>query len=167
MYNLLENELKNILVDMDGVIADFQKLAEEIAGCTIEELEQKGLWQGFKEELCNSNFFFELEQMPLVEVLKQHIGKWEILSAVGNYNSEGVVELKKLWIEKVFGKDQNIKFNYVIKTKAKAQYACPNTLLIDDRTKSVNPFLDNGGQAILFNNSQEQIDLIERILMNC
>lgn len=156
-------EKSKVYVDMDGCVADFQKLAEEIAGCTIDSMVELGTWDEFKEGLCNSSFFYDLEEMPLVNILKKCIGKWEILTAVGNYNTQGVVELKKLWVEKVFGK--GIPFNYVVKSKAKAEFACENSFLIDDRVKSVKPFSEAGGSTMLFTGSEFQMKMIEAMLL--
>lgn len=158
------SKVKRVLVDMDGVVADFEKRVSDLFTVSIADMINNGSWQEVKEELCNSNFFFELEEMPLVAILKKHIGKFEILTAVGNYNTLGVVELKMLWLDKVFGQDHNIPFHWVNKTHKKAEYAHKNTLLIDDRIKSTNPFENRGGQVILFNNEKEQITEIDNLL---
>jgi len=158
------NHIEKIYVDIDGVLADFQKSAEKKAGCSIEELMKQNKWQEFKKNLCFSDFFLELEEMPLVEVLKKHIGKFEIITACGNYNTEQVSKMKKTWIAKTLGKE--VKVHCVIKSHEKANFANSKSLLIDDRPKSVMPFIKSGGHAILFDNAKSQIDEIENIL-NC
>ncbi len=159
------NDIKNIekvYIDIDGVLADFQKSAEKIAACTIKELMRQNKWQDFKKNLCYSNFFLELEEMPLVEILKKHIGKFEIITACGNYNTTGVKKMKKAWIEKTFGLEVTV--HYVIKSHEKAKFANNKSLLIDDRPKSVNPFIKNGGFAMLFTNTKLQINEIDTML---
>lgn len=149
---------------MDGCIANYQKSVEYIAKCSINQLIEENKWQDFKKELCSKTFFLELEEMPLVEILKKHVGKFEILTACGSYNSTSVIEMKKLWIYKVFG--ENIKFNVVCKSYEKEKYANKNSLLIDDRTKSTEPFIRSGGKCILFQNTQEHLQLIDKLLEN-
>ena len=148
-----------VYVDMDGVMADFAKGVITATGMTIEEIEKTGSWDEVKGELCASNFFNELEVMPIVDILNANMGKWDIMTAVGYLSTENVIENKKLWISRVF--NELPKFNYVLKSHEKAKFAKKGVFLIDDRPKSVNPFLEQGGDALLFNNSKEQLEFLK------
>lgn len=152
-----------LYIDMDGVIADYESAVPKYTGKTIQQWKDEKKWDKIKETLANSDFFLQLETMPLVEVLKKHIGKFEILTAVGHNNSEVVVQLKSMWLDQVFGVDA-VKMNWVYKSHEKQHFARHDTLLVDDRKKSCIPFANNDGQVMLFSNTPSQIDMVDQIL---
>ena len=47
--------------------------------------------------------------------------------------------------------------------KDKAQYASPNAILIDDRSKAIDPWVDMGGIGILHTNTNNTIEQLKQI----
>jgi len=120
---------KTLFVDLDGVVADFEKNAKEHAerlGITFEKFISKKMYHSTPE------FYLQLELMPgAKETIKKLDEKYEIvfLSAPSWGNVDSFTE-KRLWIEKYFGdwgkKRMDLSFR-------KGHYM--GHYLIDDRLK--------------------------------
>jgi len=85
----------------------------------------------------------------------------EILTACGEdrFNA-GPQKLK--WVAKYFGSD--IKVNLVRRSVDKANFATPNSILIDDKPKALNPFIEAGGMGVLHTSAADSIEQIKKIL---
>lgn len=168
--------LNTVYFDMDGVLADwvdgFERQFPHIPYCqynTLSKKEQKT----FRRELDgNGHFYRELKPfnqvLAAVTKLKELGYQVEILSSVGTLFPDLVIEQKKAWLQEHLTID--ITANFVNKSEHKARYANQNTLLLDDRSKSVNPFLKAGGNAIVFHGSHvksphEVIAIVEKVFI--
>ena len=160
--NLQMNEIHEVLIDMDGVIADFEAGVAMLTGSTIESIQENGRWEEFKKELPGLKHFAMLPAMPLISVLKKYPGCYTICTAAGKTETKSVISQKTEWIKSVIGEGVPILFTE--RSKHKAQYATPNTLLIDDRTKSLIPFSNAGGKILHYKATEEQDLFIEGIL---
>jgi len=117
-----------LYLDMDGVVADFEKTAGiwgEKLGLTAKEFADKKLYR-------QPNFYAELELMPgakeAIEELDKHF-QIRFLSAPSWSNPHSFIE-KRIWVEKNFGewgyKRMDLTFR---KDRSIGHY------LVDDRTK--------------------------------
>lgn len=83
----------------------------------------------------------------------------EILTAVGEDYPESLIQQKRDWVAQHLGYE--IDMNFVTHSEEKANYAVGDTsILIDDREKSINPFVDAGGIGILWDglkSSEEEL----------
>lgn len=156
--------MTRILFDMDGVLADWERAFGVLTkGATPEQLIKKGKFETAKQMLPKVAFYAHLDPMPLVEVLKKYPGKWGILTSVGKYDTEEVINQKKFWLMNVFGYEI-ADMLFVITSSAKAAYAEPGTLLIDDRKKALIPFAQAGGQILQYKGTDSQNQFIEELL---
>ena len=163
--------LNTVYFDMDGVLADwvdgFERQFPHIPYCqynTLSKKEQKT----FRRELDgNGHFYRELKPfnqvLAAVTKLKELGYQVEILSSVGTLFPDLVIEQKKAWLQEHLTID--ITANFVNKSEHKARYAHKNALLLDDRARSVNPFLKAGGRSVIFHGHevsqpQQVIDLV-------
>lgn len=147
-----------ILIDMDGVIADFVSPALEMhrhpelqeqwpAGhwdiCSLLEISEERFWRDI-----GHLFWADIDSYPwadnLIHAVESTGCEWAICStpARDHSSSSGKVE----WMQKQFGKDFR---NYHL-TPRKHHLAKPTTLLIDDNDGNVERFRAAGGEAILF-----------------
>jgi 5'(3')-deoxyribonucleotidase len=152
-----------ILCDLDGVLVDFAKgakalLPEFVEGGTEKDKKMDGkMWSriGYYQKQ-GGRFWYELDKMPDAQELYNYISQFnmEILTATGNV-SFGSGPQKLEWMLKHFGPEP--KVNLVEKSKDKAAYATPTTILIDDKMKSIEPFRAAGGIGILHTSAQDTI----------
>ena len=136
-----------IFVDLDGVVADFAKGFDVLYGMPLESVSEERL-KRYKKRFAADRFF---RYLPVYEgaysfIQKlQEIAEVEILTSVGYDQTDLNAADKLAWVREFL--PQDIKFNYVPKSKHKARYA-QYGVLIDDRIKSVAPYREAEGVAI-------------------
>lgn len=153
--------ISRVLVDMDEVLVDFTGGALRVHGVEREKFQRGrrlGEWDVTKhlgmthEEFwrplteLGEIFWMGLQPLPwaraLVEVLQEY--DWYIVSSPAWEPSS--VSGKVRWLRRFFGHD----FDSYVLTQHKELLANSSTLLIDDRTTTIDRFRDAGGVVILF-----------------
>lgn len=166
----MTNNIYKIECDLDGVIVDFAKAASKIFPRFIDGVTEKdkkldgGMWKAISNYQRNGGrFWFDCDPTPDAFVLWNFIKpfKPEILTATGNA-SFGAAQQKLDWVALHLGAD--VKVNIVEKSKDKAKFATPNTILIDDKTKALDPFIAAGGIGILHTNASSTIEQLKTFL---
>lgn len=148
-----------LYLDMDGVIANFNKKFATIKGDAEDRIR-------FRDAVMMHGIFEDLEFMPDAQELLNHVSKLngihvEILTSMGTFNEQQGFEAKRqkmLWLKK---KNIPYKPNFVRTKTEKAQYATENSILIDDSVGCVSPFIRKGGHGILHTNSSETISVLD------
>ncbi len=145
-------KISKIYLDLDGVIANFEKryieLFNESPGSARDRKEFSANWTKFIE----GKHFETLDYWPGGPELITYLGKnhldVEILSSSGgNKYHDFVVEQKKKWIE-TFNLPETWKINIVAGRKKKAEFATPDSILIDDTLDVIEAFNKAGGIGI-------------------
>jgi len=152
-----------VYLDMDGVLADFVKGACKAHGTTLEFILpnwEPGVWdmtlamniphsQFWREiDKLAAHFWERLEPTPffndIVKLVKELSDDWYVLTSptlrIPSYTG------KVWWLRKHFGGS----FDRFHITPYKHLFAGPGVLLIDDREKNVNEFVQAGGDGLLF-----------------
>lgn len=156
-----------LYIDSDGVVADFDKKAIEIlGGKRIHEVPKGTLWK----EIARYNdtvepFFDSLELMPgamdLIRFAQESDFEFtKILTASGYTPKDGGAQ-KVLWYARNV---PGIEVIVVAKSPDKAAYANPRAILVDDREKSITPWVAAGGIGILHTSVQNTIDTLRGFL---
>jgi hypothetical protein len=161
--------------DMDGVFSDFSGKVAELMGFSLSEgqeisshpkFEKKKMWRHINEFDAHTPFFYSLNIIPdayeLWDFVTDKFDREKIffLTASG-YTPVDAPHQKRRWIRKNFGA---YRVEVVDKSHDKAKFATPNTILIDDREKSIKPWVDAGGIGILHKNAQTTIEELRKIL---
>lgn len=143
--------------DMDGVIADWVSAYNAVAPMPLEEFNALTREQRteLKREFFNYEFFYE---MPVLEsgmnMIRSYIeagADVTILSATGYVNKYEVLSAKLDWVKKHLGSDIEVKFVDKVEHKhTKKNQKFDNHVLIDDRVKAIDAWVENGGIGILF-----------------
>ena len=163
----MKNKIKRIFLDMDGVLADFEKGVSELLGVDISNNEQGHyVYDDNKEELTAKHLFRNLEPMPDMWKLLGFVNNLgihtEVLSAAGSINREIVVNDKVDWVKEHV-------HPYWITTctfngSQKAAFAHPKAILIDDRDKNINDWIDAGGIGILHTSAEDTINKLNELI---
>lgn len=143
-----------LYVDLDGVLADLTSYVEKLLGISIRT-QSDGNWHNDDEiwdqirALDGEPNFDQLPMLPDAKELWTFLTaggrKPHILTATG-YPEDVNAAKKRKWVAKHLSNTG--KVHTVLKSKMKAEFAAPNHILIDDRTKSTRPWKQAGGIAI-------------------
>jgi len=149
-----------IFVDLDGVLANFDKKVKELTGKLPDQLVKKDMWNAIKKYYKDGHQFYrELDLMPDANQLWNHIKVHDpiILTATGQ-KVESIKQEKVEWCKEHFPGVQMIG---VVHSHEKANYIIRDTeeisILIDDREKSINPWVAAGGVGILHTSARQTI----------
>jgi hypothetical protein len=158
-----------IYVDMDGVLADFVKGVDKlIPGGYVPEKKddpkfKNEMWRAIKNySKDGGTLWSELPLMPDAKQLWNYVEKHnpEILTASGP-PEYGAADQKRRWIPWVLGADA--KVNTVERSRDKAQFATPESILIDDQRKSIDPWVAAGGIGILHTSAANTIKELKKL----
>jgi 5'(3')-deoxyribonucleotidase len=170
MYTIrMENkEIKRIFVDMDGVLADFNTGVETLTGREFPNNDQgHNDYDLRKEELTNKRLFRNLPPMPdmydLVAYIRHTGLPWEILTAAGVINRELVVFDKNEWIREHVS--PSVVVTCTMTGSQKGMFAIKGSVLIDDRQKNLDAWIEHGGIGILHTSAEDTINQL-KVLRN-
>ena len=149
-----------IYLDLDGVLADFDKQYTKLFGDWPEDVDKrhKHFYKHW-DEFASGDNFEKLELLPDATILLKAVDTLkvpvEILSSSsgGKYH-EDVTKQKLIWLKK---HNINYKANIVKSGEDKAKFAAPWNILIDDTPLVVEAYRKAGGTAILHKNAHDTI----------
>ncbi len=159
-----------IYLDMDGVLADFNRGVSEL--CHMEATPLNGkrsakyddqMWLAIKKV---DHFYEKLELMPGAEemfrlIYGQYGKQCEILTGIP-LPQRGIVDAKQDkidWAQRKLAKD--IKINVVYRKEKLLFCAGKGSVLIDDREKSIKDWEQSGGTGILHINAENTIAVMK------
>lgn len=155
-----------VYVDLDGVLVDFDKQMAKIgfprAVIEHDKKARSNFWKtvGWMAKQ-GKPFWGTMDPMPDAAQLWNYVNRFthpEILSATGHVGN--AVEEKHAWVKQHLG---NVKVHLVRKSSDKAQFAAPNHVLIDDREKSIEPWVAAGGIGILHKSAADTIAKLKEL----
>lgn len=164
-----------VLVDMDGVAADFVAGACEVHNqdpATATHWNWFASWDGdhpmTQEEFWNpinargESFWRHLKVLPGIQTtldqLEEYNVPWRFLTSCAD--GRGCYEGKREWAREHFG---HKAASELIATTHKGVLAAPGRLLIDDKMANVEAFEANGGDAILWPQPWNAVDQAKRL----
>lgn len=149
---------KRIYLDMDGVIADFDKAFKNLTGQEPKDFEEKHGQVAFWSEIYETRNFFL--NMPAFDYLAEMVGilsgmcqKLVILSSPSKTNESLCIAEKRAWLDRNIGIWQPAIFE-----RDKHIYSRQGCLLIDDTQKKVDKFNQGEGEAYLFTSFSKFLD---------
>lgn len=158
---MVESKFK-IYLDLDGVLADWEKQFEEYSGMTCDEYESKfGKEKRYEFVLKNSpNFYSSMKWMPDGKLL-YNFAK-EFPSEILSHSTDEKSTIGKLnWLK---NNQIELKPNLVSKREDKSKFANPKSILVDDRKDVIDSFNNAGGIGILHTNSIDTINKLKEVL---
>jgi phosphoglycolate phosphatase-like HAD superfamily hydrolase len=148
-----------LYLDMDGVLADFNKEYTKLD--PKKEDRKKFRWSVMEHKI-----FEKLDFMPDAQELLNHVSKLqtvkiEILTSLGTHEPQQANEAKVQKLRWLDAANIPYKANFVHSKEEKAKYADRKTILVDDSSGCIAPFIDAGGYGILHKNSSETIRILD------
>lgn len=166
----MKNHGFTLACDMDGVLSDFEKRVSKIMEnfeVQDEKKRKSQMWKAINWSSKTEPFFLHLEKMAdadeLIAGIRElfHDEDMFICSATGR-NAVSVSEQKREWIRKNY--DHFLRVELVSNSAEKAQFASPTCILIDDRSKSIDPWVAAGGIGILHTDAKTTLSKLKDIL---
>jgi len=146
-----------VFLDLDGVMADFEGALQDKLGI---DFSNKGrMWGKIQHHDSNVEpWFYSLPVMSdanvLWEFVSSNFSNVQVLSASGTTPRDAAGQ-KKAWFGDHFGYDT--KVNIVGSSSEKAAFAHSNAILIDDRSRAIDPFIAAGGIGVLHTSAANTI----------
>lgn len=154
-----------IYLDMDGVIANFEKRYEELYGIIPESERRKHFQKNFVD-LIAAGHFGTLEKMPDADMLLDFLRKapvpTQILSSTARDEYyDDVSKQKMIWLQ-----THGITFtpNFVPGKQHKKKWAKPDTIIIDDTLAVIEDWRAAGGIAIWHKDAMSTISQLKMYL---
>lgn len=164
MFNLAP--LTEVHLDLDGVVADFDKRVESFGLKPAYSGSKAGLmWNKIESD---PNFYYKLDKMPdadhlmgfLAEFVLRHSVPLKVLTAIpSRRKSLASAEFdKKKWVAEKFSPD--IPVNIGPYSKDKYKWAGVGKILIDDRVSNIDEWHEAGGIGILHTSAVTTIEAL-------
>lgn len=157
----------HIYVDLDGVLANLHDYIERVIGEPVRTgpngtdwLDANKIWKELRR--LDEPDFTKLELLPDAMTLWDYVKPYKpnILTATG-HPAERNDKQKREWVEKhLTGYN---KVYTVVASRKKAKFAWPDSVLIDDRMKSLGPWRERGGIGILHKNAADTIRQLKEL----
>ena len=166
-------ELNKIYIDMDGVLADFDRGVEEL--CHIDKHDQEerdeavidAMWAEIRKI---THFYDRLCPMPgAIELFRRLYGKFgnrcEILTGLPKpiRGIEDAAEDKRRWVKRILSPD--IKVNAVIREDKILFCHGSGDILIDDLRGNISDWEQHGGTGILHRSPEETLRMINSLIL--
>lgn len=145
-----------LYIDLDGVIYDFDGQAEVI-GFPRDRLisDRSAFWKAvYKASNYGGGFWNKMSLLSDAEELWEFAAPYNPTFCTATGHTGNAISEKAQAIQRDFGIVATIM---VRKSSEKARYAAPNRVLIDDREKSIGPWIEAGGIGILHTSASSTI----------
>jgi len=159
-------KIETVYIDMDGVIADFDKRFKEKFGIRPQETRNNKHFGGYFKSFIDDAEFSNLDLMPDAHLLLNFVNQFdvtkEILSSTARPENHGMIApQKQMWLLK---HNIHYKANFVPGKALKYKYATPNSIIIDDTKSVIDDWNKAGGIGILHTDAVSTIAILKMYL---
>lgn len=153
-----------IYVDLDGVLADYDRAANEILK-TDNHYKFEFVWgaeEYWKRLHKSGDFFSSLQLMPGAKLLVASLRPkgFEILTALPKTGADVVDRQKREWVARMIDPNALV---HCCRTIDKPTYCQPGDVLIDDRAINRDAWIKAGGTYIIHTTAERTIGALEAL----
>jgi len=148
---MLKPKISCIYLDMDGVIADFNKRYKELYHMNPRDAEKKKEFDKFFDEFIATGQFATLDLMPdamegITFLRKLNVPTQILSSTASEKRNDAISKQKLVWLQ-----THGITFtpNLVPGKRLKRNFAAPDKIIIDDTEVVIDQWREAGGIGIL------------------
>ena len=148
-----------IYCDMDGVLVDFDGSFEKKYGVLPSTLPRQDLWQLV---LDTKDYWINLPKCHDADLLIKYLKKFDfqILTGLPAYGFDKAEKEKRQWLKNNYGIEKGV---ICCLSKDKQNYGKPKDILIDDREKNINHWVEMGGIGILHTSAEDTISQLKKL----
>jgi len=170
IFEIAEDENYYIYLDMDGVVADFDKRFEDLSGMMPQAYVDKNGLDAFWDLIDEKHkvaFWRGIELMPGAEKLVNFVEQYpfEMLTAP-SIKKQSVIG-KGLWVKDKVGTLYSTKPKVTYRSAKQKHTVKPNLtkfdILIDDKASTIDRWNGAGGTAILYQNADQVINDLKKL----
>jgi len=134
----------DLYLDLDGVLADFDKRVRELTGKSPDEQPSRDMWRTISRT--QHDFYNSLDFMPDGQVLWNATKDYNPTILTGLPIGNWAAPQKRTWCARMLGPDVPV---ITCMARDKHNHCSPGAVLIDDREKARDPWVAKGGFFIL------------------
>lgn len=149
--------LETLYLDLDGVLADFDRGVLELTGAHPWELEPRVLWSSAAR---HGAFFEELAFMEDALELWEHCRPYSPVILTGLPRGRWAAPQKRAWVARMLGEHVEV---ITCMSADKPKWSGPGRVLVDDREKTLAPWEEQGGVFIHHHSAAESIAALEAL----
>lgn len=141
----------SLFLDLDGVLADFDRGVRLVTGKRPDQLDTRDMWRALARE---KDFFGTLAMMEDAHELWAFSKPFDPTILTGLPLGSWAPEQKRRWVARMLGGDVRI---ITCMTREKPRHSGPGRVLVDDREKTREGWEKAGGHFILHTSAAESI----------
>src|SRR5919199_6461542 len=146
-----------LFLDLDGVLADFDRGVEAVTGKRPEELPLKTMWAALSRA---SAFFETLEMMHDAEALWRFCAPLRPTILTGLPLGAWAPEQKRRWVARMLGAHVPV---ITCMSREKPRWSGPGHVLVDDRASAREGWEKKGGRFVLHRSAAESIAALKAL----
>ena len=146
-----------LFLDLDGVLADFDRGVKAVTGKRPEELPMKVMWRELSR---HADFFGTLEFMHDAQELWAFCAPHNPTILTGLPLGSWAPEQKRRWVANMLGPHVPV---ITCMARDKHSYSGPGKVLVDDREKAREPWERAGGIFLLHTSAATTIAALQKL----
>jgi hypothetical protein len=148
---------RKLFLDLDGVLADFDRGVEAVTGRRPDQLSTRTMWRALAAE---PDFFGTLEMMRDALDLWHFCKPFEPVILTGLPFGHWAPAQKRRWVRRMLGEEVPV---ITCLSRDKHRYAAPGAVLVDDRPSLREPWERAGGIFVLHKSAAQSIADLTRL----
>jgi hypothetical protein len=146
-----------LFLDLDGVLADFDRGVKAVTGRRPEELKLRDMWRALAKA---PDFYGTLEFMHDAEVLWAFCRPFRPTILTGLPLGSWAPAQKERWVRRMLGADVPI---ITCMSRGKPEYSGPGHVLVDDRASARGAWESAGGRFVHHVDAAGSIAALQRL----